>query len=247
MRVPESPPARIAGAGPIRRKTAFEREIGIPMEEELEAEEAWEDLEERRQPAQRDEEEGESLDGESVPLREDETELRSPEDLEELYGCCFDFTPKCSAQNILFVGAERGDEFKYAMRLARQGRGVMAINPRETAAARAFRRAGGKFIRARIEDLPPESCRFDLICENYPYPSGRHYVPPRPFALARLSRLRPGGRWILVTESPRYASLLKAVGDYDDAVRARFRSTLSVLSTTRRRPRPIHGPIPATG
>ena len=49
--------------------------------------------------------------------------------------------------------------------------------------------------------------------------------------MARLSRLRPGGRWILITESPRYASLLKAVGDYDDAVRARFRSTRSVLST----------------
>jgi hypothetical protein len=56
------------------------------------------------------------------------------------------------------------------------------------------------------------------------------YVPPRAFALARLSRLAPGGRWILVTESPRYASLLKAVGDYDDAVRARFRSTLSSLA-----------------
>ena len=47
--------------------------------------------------------------------------------------------------------------------------------------------------------------------------------------MRRLSRLAPGGRWILVTESPRYASLLKAVGDYDDAVRARFRSTLSPL------------------
>jgi len=107
----------------------------------------------------------------------------------------------------------------------------MAINPRETASAKAFRRAGGRFIRARIEDLPPGSCRFDLICENYPYPSGRYYVPPRAFALARLSRLAPCGRWILVTESPRYASLLKAAGDYDDAVPARFRSTLSALST----------------
>lgn len=138
--------------------------------------------------------------------------------------------PERRAQNILFVGAERGDEFKYAMRLICQGHGVMAINPRESASARAFRRAGGRFIRARIEDLPPESCRFDLICENYPYPSGRHYVPPRAFALARLSRLTPGGRWILVTESPRYASLLKAVGDYDDSVRAKFRGTLSSLA-----------------
>lgn len=134
-------------------------------------------------------------------------------------------------RSVLFVGAERGHEFAHAMRLICQGHDVIAINPRETVGARAFRRAGGRFVRARIEDLPPMSCRFDLICENYPYPSGRHYVPPGAFARARLSRLKPGGRWILVTESPRYASLLKGVGDYDDAVRARFRSTLSALST----------------
>jgi hypothetical protein len=144
---------------------------------------------------------------------------------------CSEFVPARPAPNVLFVGAERGDEFAHAMRLICQGHDVIAINPRETASARAFRGAGGRFIRARIEDLPPESCRFDLICENYPYPSGRYYVPPRAFALARLSRLAPCGRWILVTESPRYASLLKAAGDYDDAVRAKFRSTLSALST----------------
>jgi hypothetical protein len=142
---------------------------------------------------------------------------------------CFDYVPSYPLHKVLFVGAERGDEFAHATRLACQGHDVIAINPRESAAARAFRRAGGRFIRARIEDLPPESCRFDLICENYPYPSGQHYVPPRPFAMARLSRLKPGGRWILVTESPRYASLLKAVGDYDDDLRASFRSTLSPL------------------
>jgi hypothetical protein len=132
--------------------------------------------------------------------------------------------------NVLFVGAERPDEFAHAMRLTCQGHDAIAINPRETAAAKAFRRAGGKFIRARIEHLPPQSCRFDLICENYPYPSGWHYVPPRPFALARLSLLKPRGKWILVTESPRYASLLKAVVDHDDDVSARFRGTFSPLS-----------------
>src|SRR5262249_42980935 len=124
---------------------------------------------------------------------------------------------------------EGADEFAHAMRLIRVGHNVIAVNPRESPAARAFRRAGGGFIRARIEDLPPGSCRFDLICENYPYPSGRYYVPPKAFAFARLSRLKPGRRWVLVTESPRYASLLKAVGDYDDAVRARFCSTLTAL------------------
>jgi hypothetical protein len=133
-------------------------------------------------------------------------------------------------QNVLFVGAERGDEFARALRLSARGHDVIAINPRETVAGKKFRRAGGRFIRARIEELPRKSCRFDLICENYPYPSGRHYVPPRPFALARLSLLKPGGKWILVTESPRYASLLKAVLDYDDDISARFRGTLSPLS-----------------
>jgi hypothetical protein len=161
---------------------------------------------------------------------EKKAELQSSEDLEEVYGRCPDYMPPRSAQNVLFVGAERGDEFALAMRLICQGHDVIAINPRETDSARAFRRAGGKFVRARIEDLPPESCRFDLICENYPYPSGRYYVPPGAFALRRLSRLAPGGRWILVTESPRYTSLLKAVGDYDDAVRRNFTVTLSSLA-----------------
>jgi len=137
---------------------------------------------------------------------------------------------QCGTQSISFVGAESGDEFSHAMGLTCQEHDVIKINPRETASAKAFRRGGRRFIRARIEDLPPGSCRFDFICENYPYPSGRHYVPPRPFALARLSLLKPGGQRILVTESPRYASLLKGVGDYNDAVRARFRSTLSLRS-----------------
>jgi hypothetical protein len=135
-----------------------------------------------------------------------------------------------STPGALFVGSERIDEFAHAMRLAREGHDVIAINPRETSAATAFRRAGGRFIRARIEELPPQSCRFDVICENYPYPSGRRYVPPRSFALARLSLLKPGGRWILVTESRRYASLLKAVVDYDGDISTKFRSTLSPLS-----------------
>jgi hypothetical protein len=128
-------------------------------------------------------------------------------------------------QNILFVGTERGDEFSHPLRLVRQGHDVIAVNPRETSAARMFRQTGGNFLRGRIEDLPPESCGLDLICENYPFPSGRHSLPPRTFALSRLSR----GRWILVTQSPRSASLLKAVGDSDN-MRERFASTLSRLT-----------------
>jgi hypothetical protein len=143
---------------------------------------------------------------------------------------CSDFVSPCPTQAVLFVGAERADEFANAMRLVREAHDVIVVNPRETAAARAFRRAGGTFLRAGVEQLPKACCRFDLICENYPYPSGRHYVPPRDFALARLARLAPGGRWVLFTESARYATLLKAVGDYDDAVQGKFRASLSSLS-----------------
>jgi hypothetical protein len=143
---------------------------------------------------------------------------------------CSDFVSRCTTQTVLFVGAEREDEFADATRLLCQGHGVMVINPRETPAARAFRRAGGTFVRSRIELLPPACCHFDVICENYPYPSGRQYVPPRAFAVVRLARLAPGGRWVLFTEAARYASLLKAVGDYDRAIQRWFRVGLSSLS-----------------
>jgi hypothetical protein len=146
---------------------------------------------------------------------------------------CSDFVSRCATQAVLFVGAERTDEFADAMRLVCEGHDVIVINPRETAAARAFRRAGGTFVRARVEQLPTACCRFDVICENYPYSSGRHYVPPRDFTLARLARLAPGGRWVLFTEAVRYATLLKAVGDYDEAVQRRFKVGLSSLAPER--------------
>jgi hypothetical protein len=142
---------------------------------------------------------------------------------------CSDFVSPCATQSVLFVGAERTDEFADAMRLVCEGHDVIVINPRETAEAAAFRRAGGTFVPARVEQLPTACCHFDIICENYPYPSGRHYVPPRDFALARLARLAPGGRWVLFTEAARYATLLKALGDYDEAVQRRFRVRLSNL------------------
>jgi hypothetical protein len=142
---------------------------------------------------------------------------------------CSDFA-RGPLQAVLFVGPERPDEFADAMRLAREGHDVIVVNPRETTAARTFRRAGGTFLRARVEQLPRTCCRFDVICENYPYPSGRHYVPPRDFALTRLALLAPGGRWVLFTESARYATLLKAVGDYDEVVQRQFRVGLSSLS-----------------
>jgi hypothetical protein len=145
---------------------------------------------------------------------------------------CSDFVSPRATQAVLYVGAERVDEFADAMRLVREGHDVIVINPRETAPARAFRRGGGTFVRARVEQLPMACCRFDVICENYPYPSGQHYVPPRTFAMARLSRLGPGGRWVLFTEAVRYATLLKAIGDYDEGVQRSFRVGLSSLAHT---------------
>lgn len=142
---------------------------------------------------------------------------------------CSDFVSPPATQAVLFVGAERTDEFADALRLVCEGHDVIVVNPRETTAARVFRQAGGTFLRAAVEQLPTACCCFDLICENYPYPSGRHFVPPRDFAVARLARVAPGGRWVLFTESARYASLLKAVGDYDETLQRRFRVRLSSL------------------
>lgn len=108
------------------------------------------------------------------------------------------------------VGAERPDEFRDAIRLVRRGHEVAVINPRLSRAARIFRGAGGRFVRTRVERLPRALGEYDLICENYPYPSGRHFVPATAFARVRLARLARGGRWVLFTESPRYARELKA-------------------------------------
>src|SRR5215471_18498982 len=68
---------------------------------------------------------------------------------------CSHFVGKQGGANrVLFVGAERPDEFADAARLARQGHDVLVVNPRETDAAKSFRQAGGQFVRTRIEALP---------------------------------------------------------------------------------------------
>lgn len=143
---------------------------------------------------------------------------------------CSSFVPACPPQHVLVVGAERRDEFADAIRLIGRGHNVSVVNPTATTAAREFQRRGGTFIRARVEQLPPVCKCFDVICENYPYPSGEQYVPPRPFALARLSRLAPAGRWILFTEAVRFATLLKAAVEYDDVLQGMFYVSLAPVS-----------------
>jgi hypothetical protein len=135
---------------------------------------------------------------------------------------CCDFIPPASGRNVLFVGAERPDEFADAMRAVRRGHRVLVVNPRDTAAARTFRSLRGRFAHARIEELPRLGSGFEVICENYPYPSGPHYVPVPAFARARLSRLAPGGRWIVFTESARLATALRTLVEFDPQVRRRF-------------------------
>lgn len=143
---------------------------------------------------------------------------------------CPDFAAQCTAQHMLFVGAERPEEFALALRLACRGHQITVVNPRKTREAKKFQEQGGTFIQARIEQLPQACGQFDVILENYPYPSGRNYVPPRSFAVERLLRLAAGGCWILFTEAVRFATLLKAVVDYDPAVHTRFSVTLSLMS-----------------
>ena len=127
---------------------------------------------------------------------------------------------------VLFIGSERPEEFREALALGSRGNQVLVVNPKETDAARRFRLASGRFLAVRIEDLPPHCGSFDFIRENYPYPSGRHYVPPRPFAVARLRWLAPNGRWILYTEAARFAMLLKAVV-YHPRISQRFEVQLT--------------------
>lgn len=148
---------------------------------------------------------------------------------------CPELQPACASAvlprqylRVLLVGAETAQEFREALRLTSRGHQVLVVNPRETDAAWNYRVAFGHFLPVRIEDLPRQCGGFDLILENYPYPSGRHYVQPLPFARARLSRLAHGGRWIVYTESARYASLLQASVAYYPRLAERF----SVRRTT---------------
>jgi hypothetical protein len=131
-------------------------------------------------------------------------------------------------RNILIIGAERPDEFAAAERYGLSNC-VTVSNPRVTPAARIFWSRGGSFWPSPIANLPPDRSQFDEIREHYPYPSGRHYVPPLPFLWERLSRLAPGGRWILYTESPRYASLLVAAIAYHPRLAPRFKVRFAKL------------------
>ena len=136
----------------------------------------------------------------------------------------------CVKKNVLFVGSERQDEFASATQLIDTGHRVLVVNPRETAPARAFRHREGRFIRLPVQRLPRALALFDTIVENYPYPIRQCCRSARRFALARLERLAPGGRWIVMTESPRFTSALKRISERDPDIASRFRLKVYVLS-----------------
>jgi hypothetical protein len=149
---------------------------------------------------------------------------------------CSDFALKDRASNVLIVGAERSDEFANATRLEERFHSVIVVNPRESAAARRFVSEGGTFLRSAIERLPSALGPFNLICENYPYTVARvegvcHDKPcpiwlseseVRAYAMARLNRLAPRGRWIVFTESPGFARALHSIGHSDRTIRPSF-------------------------
>ena len=143
---------------------------------------------------------------------------------------CSDFVLGHPTRNVLFVGSERSDEFADALRLDGEGHDVTVINPRLTLAARAFQSRNGRFVPVRVERLPDGAGSFDMICENYPYPLRRYAGLAKKFALARLRCLAPGGRWILHTESQRFATALKALADFDTEVAPGFMVRVSALS-----------------
>jgi hypothetical protein len=114
-----------------------------------------------------------------------------------------------SMQRVLVVGAEQPEEFDWAAGLQASGQDVTVVNPRTTAAARQFRQGGGNLLTGTVESLPPQ-LSFNTIREDFPFPLGRAFQPTRDFAMARISRLLPGGRWVVVTEASEFATTLEA-------------------------------------
>jgi hypothetical protein len=158
--------------------------------------------------------------------------------------CCSDFSSLRRVRNVLLVGAERPDEFADAMRLVRQGHKVMVVNPHASLSARNFAKDGGTFVRTTIECLPFALGLFNLICENYPYTVARvkgvceedpcpvwlSTRAMRAYAMARLKRLAPRGRWIAFTESPDFAKALRSFVHQEPDIRRNF--SVRIVSLT---------------
>ncbi len=120
-------------------------------------------------------------------------------------------SPGTTRINVLVVGAERADEFAYANQVASRGNQVVVVNPKTTEAAKAFQRGGGNFVNAKIEELP-RNAQYQIIREDIPVPTPV-YQQAAEFVTQRFIRLAPGGRWVIVTESPEFVRSIRAAAD----------------------------------
>jgi len=108
---------------------------------------------------------------------------------------------------VLVVGPETDAEFEYAQKVNSGGGKATAVNPLKTTAADRFAASGGDFVQGKIETLPKDA-KFDIIREDFPYPTGKFVDTAS--ANERISRLKPGGFWVVVTEKPDFADALEA-------------------------------------
>lgn len=115
------------------------------------------------------------------------------------------------AQRILVVGAERPAEFQYAREAAARGHDVTVVNPQATPESEAFAAQGGRFVNAGIETLPQRP-GYHVIGEDFPVPIRGLFPRAQQFAAERVSRLEPGGRWVVATEAPEFVTVLELVG-----------------------------------
>jgi hypothetical protein len=115
---------------------------------------------------------------------------------------------------VLIVGPETQAEFAYARKIMLDGGQVTCVNPVKSPAAKRFIAEGGDFFQGEVSKLPPGK-QFDIIREDFPFPTGNYIDVPQTFA--RITRLRPGGSWVVVTESGEFATTLEAAAAMNKA------------------------------
>src|SRR5271168_4013325 len=95
--------------------------------------------------------------------------------------------------------------------MARRGHDVTVANPLATPESARFESQGGHFVNAGIETLPTQP-GFDVVSEDFPVPIRKVLAPAEAMAAERISRLEPGGVWIIATESDEFVGMLQYLG-----------------------------------
>ncbi|MBR0800718.1 hypothetical protein JQ615_35690 [Bradyrhizobium jicamae] len=129
--------------------------------------------------------------------------------------------PARNGLRVLVVGPESEAEFQYALKVNDSGGKAVTVNPFRSGAADEFIKAGGEFVEGKIESLPQDA-KFDIIREDFPYPTEWLDVPA---AAARISRTKPGGTWVVVTEREGFATALEASAKLQGAKVNRYEIT----------------------